>query len=134
VFRWIAFNGWMAAVTGEERDFAMIAALAVEQRMIAAYDGLMSSNEEFRALVDGFAAKWPVLSVSSVRAKFGYDAFLKYDRSALLAACATANVKMQPVAWAAESRVGSSCYASSIKCAVTFSMSRSPKRTCMIAH
>lgn len=34
VFRWMAFNGWMAAVSGEERDFAMIATMATEQRIM----------------------------------------------------------------------------------------------------
>jgi hypothetical protein len=99
VFRWMAFNAWMAAVTGEERDFAMIAALAAEPRMCAAYDQLFESNEEFRLLVEGFAGNWPVLSVSSVRGRLGYDAFRKHSRLELLAACSTAKVKMQPIAW-----------------------------------
>lgn len=36
--RWMGYNGWLAAVTGCERDYQMINALAAEARMIAAYD------------------------------------------------------------------------------------------------
>ncbi|QOG06396.1 hypothetical protein IGS74_18005 [Aureimonas sp. OT7] len=101
VFRWMAFNGWMAAVTGEERDFEMIGALAAEPRMIAAYDALMNSDVEFRQRVEEFTLHWPVLSVSSVRAKLGFGAFRRLDRAALIAACAAANVRIQPAGWAA---------------------------------
>jgi len=100
VFRWMAFNGWMAAVTGEERDFEMIDAMAAEPRMVAAYEALMNDDGEFRQRVDEFAGEWPVLSVSSVRAKLGFDAFRRLDRATLFAACAAGNIRMRPAAWA----------------------------------
>lgn len=98
---WMAFNGWMAAITGRERDAEIINALAVDHRISAEFDRLMVDNPQFGHAVEEFAAMWPVLNVRDVRAKLGFDAFRCHDRDALLAACATANVKQQPQGWAA---------------------------------
>lgn len=73
--RWMGYNGWLAAVTGCERDFQMIDAIAAEARMIAAYDHLVANDPTFKAEVDAFAALWPVRNVANVRAVLGYDAF-----------------------------------------------------------
>lgn len=97
--RWMGYNGWLAAVTGCERDYQMINAIAVEARMIAAYDRLVADDPVFKAEVDAFAALWPVLNVANVRAVLGYDAFRRYDRAALLAACDAQGVKRQPTNW-----------------------------------
>jgi hypothetical protein len=99
VFRWMGFNGWMAAVSGCERDFEMINALAAEPRMILAYDQLMAGNLDFQQAIKAFAELWPVLNVSQVRAKLGYDAFRRYDRAALIKECDIHNVKRQPATW-----------------------------------
>lgn len=101
IFRWMGFNGWMAAVTGCERDYEMINALAAEPRMIAAYDQLLVDRPDFKVDVDAFAANWPVLNVAHVRAKLGFDAFRRYDRAALLIECDAQQVKRQPVGWVA---------------------------------
>lgn len=97
--RWMGYNGWMAAVTGCERDYQMINALAAEVRMIAAYEQLAADDPVFKAEVDAFAAHWPVLNVANVRAILGYDAFRRYDRKTLLAACDARGVKRQPANW-----------------------------------
>lgn len=99
MLRWMGYNSWLAAVTGCERDYQMINALASEPRMIAAYDQLMAADQNFEGDVNAFAAHWPVLNVAHVRAKLGYDAFRRYDRAALLAACDVQGVRRQPTNW-----------------------------------
>jgi hypothetical protein len=99
MLRWMGFNGWLAAVTGCERDYEMINALVAEPRMTAAYDQLIDANADFKKEVSAFAAHWPVLNVANVRAKLGYDAFRRYDRAALIAECDAKNVKRQPADW-----------------------------------
>jgi hypothetical protein len=97
---WMAFNGWMAAVTGCERDAEMINALAADRRVNTEFDRLMGEDAEFHRAVEEFVAMWPVLNVRDVRAKLGFDAFRRHDRNALLAACVAGNVKQQPIGWA----------------------------------
>jgi len=99
ILRWMGFNGWLAAVTGCERDHQMINALAAELRMASSYERLITTNPDFRREIDAFAAHWPVLNVAHVRATLGYNAFRRYDRAALLAACEAQRVKKQPRNW-----------------------------------
>jgi hypothetical protein len=125
IFRWMGFNGWMAAVTGCERDYEMINALAAELRMIATYDQLLADRPDFKVEVDAFSAKWPVLNVAHVRAKLGFDAFRRYDRAALLVECDAQQVKRQPMdGWRALRQAGNSCCAQSIKSGATCSTAK----------
>ena len=101
IYRWMAFNGWMSAVTLGDTDREMIDAFVAEPRLIGAYDQLMTDDAVFKEAVESFAALWPVLNVRSVRAKLGYAAFHQNSRPALLALCAAENVKQQPAIWAA---------------------------------
>jgi hypothetical protein len=101
IFRWMEFNGWMAAITGCERDYEMINALAAEPRITAKYNQLLSDRPRFNHEVEAFSAQWPVLNVAHVRAKLGFDAFRRYDRAALLVECDAKQVKRQPVGWLA---------------------------------
>jgi len=103
VYRWMAFNGWMSAVTLGESDREMIDALAAAPRLVDAYDQLMAGDAAFAEAVTAFAAMWPVLNVKSVRAKLGYAAFNQHHRPALLALCAANNVRQQPQGWVAGS-------------------------------
>lgn len=129
MLRWMGFNGWLAAVTGCERDYQMINSLAVEPRMIAAYDRLIATDPDFKTEVEAFAAHWPVLNVAHVRAVLGYDAFRCQDRATLLAACDAQGVKRQPAHWMPGTMPSwSSCCARSTKSAVTCFMARSPSR------
>jgi hypothetical protein len=96
VYRWMAFNGWMSAVTLKDTDREMIDAFVAAPRLIDAFDQLMAGDPDFRQMVTEFTALWPVLNVRSVRAKLGYDAFRQHDRALLLALCAAENVKQQP--------------------------------------
>jgi len=103
VYRWMAFNGWMSAVTLGDSDREMIDALAAAPRLADAYDQLIAGDAVFAEAVTAFAAMWPVLNVKSVRAKLGYAAFNQHDRPALLALCAANNVRQQPQGWVAGS-------------------------------
>lgn len=96
---WMAFNGWMAAVTERETDADMIRDIAANKRLISAYYELMESSQTFLRLILDFAAMWPVLNVRDVRKKLGRDAFWRLEREALIAACEAANVKQQPAGW-----------------------------------
>lgn len=98
---WMAFNGWMAAVTERETDADMLRNLVGEKRLIVAYDQLMAGSPPFRRVVSDFAVMWPVLNVRDVRKKLGRDAFQRHGRDALLDACIAAGVKHQPLAWTA---------------------------------
>lgn len=96
---WMAFNGWMAAVTEQESDAEMIRDLTGNNRLAAAYAALLENSRPFQTLVSEFAAMWPVLNVSDVRKKLGRDAFWRLERDALIAACNAAGVKRQPSTW-----------------------------------
>jgi len=96
---WMTFNGWMAAVTGQETDANMIRDIAANDRLIKAYTGLLESSRAFHRLVSDFATMWPVLNVRDVRKKLGRDAFWRLERDALVAACDAATVKKQPMGW-----------------------------------
>ena len=98
---WMAFNGWMAAVTERETDADMIRAFAANARLIEAYTAIIETSRPFHRLVSDFAAMWPVLNVRNVRKKLGRDAFWRLQRDDLTAACEAANVKRQPSAWSA---------------------------------
>lgn len=101
IFRWMAFNGWMSAVTLKDTDREMIDAFVAAPRLISAFDQLMAGDPSFQPMVIEFAELWPVLSVRSVRAKLGYDAFRQHDSPTLLALCKAENVNQQPAGWAA---------------------------------
>ncbi|BDV36569.1 hypothetical protein [Methylocystis iwaonis] len=101
---WMAFNGWMAAITERETDADMIRDLSVNRRLTDAYAGLMENSRAFHRLVYDFSAMWPVLNVRDVRKKLGRDAFWRLHSDEFAAACSAANVKRQPSAWNAGDR------------------------------
>ncbi len=96
---WMAFNGWMASVTGQDTDAKMLNALASNARLTDAFESLMKGSPQFRGYVAEFSDRWPVLNVKDVRKKLGLDAFQRYSRDELIAKGAAAGVKLQPVAW-----------------------------------
>lgn len=99
IYRWMAFNGWMSAITLEDTDAAMINALVAAPRLVGAYQQLRANDAEFRQVVDEFTALWPVLNVRSARDKLGYGTFWENDRATLLQLCAAAKVRQQPTQW-----------------------------------
>lgn len=101
MYRWMAFNGWMSAVTLKDADWEMINEFVAAPRLRDAFDQLMAGDLDFRQMVTEFTDFWPVLNVRSVRAKLGFDAFHRHDRAALMALCAAENVKQQPAVWVA---------------------------------
>lgn len=96
---WMAFNGWMSCVTNAATDAAMITAMAENGRVREAYDQLVRSSAEFNRHLTRFSAMWPVINVRDARNKLGRDVFLHLSREQLLAACAEADVKLQPATW-----------------------------------
>src|ERR1700733_4292955 len=68
---WMAFNGWMAAVTERETDADMIRDISASSRLTEAYTALLQSSHPFHRLVSDFAGLWPVLNVRDVRKKLG---------------------------------------------------------------
>ncbi|PDT65000.1 hypothetical protein CO683_35200 [Bradyrhizobium ottawaense] len=84
---WMAFNGWMSAVTERETDADMIRDLSANSSLAHGYAGLMENSRAFHRLVSAFAAMWPVLNVRDVRKKLGSDAFWRLQRDELIAAC-----------------------------------------------
>lgn len=99
IYRWMAFNGWMSAITLEATDAAMVRTLAASSRLEGTYRQMLDNDRRFRQFVEDFSAFWPVLNVRDVRKKLGFDAFRQHDRAALLAACILANVKQEPKSW-----------------------------------
>ena len=101
IYRWMAFNGWMSAVTLEDTDREMIDAIASAPRLIEAFGQLLAHDPNFQRIIGEFTALWPVLNVRSVRVKLGYDAFRQHGRDALLAREDAEKVKRQPADWVA---------------------------------
>lgn len=134
IYRWMAFNGWMSAVTLEYTDREMIDALAAAPRLAAAHDEMMVTDAPYRQKVDAFAGMWPVLNVRDVRKKLGYDVFRAMDRTALMAACAAANAKQQPVdGYRALRRAGTNCCGRSTRSGATYSMVKNRRRAFVIS-
>ncbi|PAY06870.1 hypothetical protein CK489_25030 [Bradyrhizobium sp. UFLA03-84] len=96
---WMAFNGWMEAVTDEATDAAMLSALGESRRIMKAYDELLESSSQFRHQVMTFAEMWPVANVRDLRRKLGRDAFVRLSSGELLQECLAKEVKFQPVGW-----------------------------------
>jgi hypothetical protein len=96
---WMGFNGWMECVTDAASDAKMITVLANHQRLVGAYDELMTRSRGFREKVDIFAAMWPVLNVRDVRRKLGRDTFWRLSREELIEEVVRRRVKHEPVGW-----------------------------------
>lgn len=96
---WMAFNGWIEAVTGLTNDARMIDAIADNRRLIEAFEALLDERPAFQRAVMGFAADWPVINVRDARRKLGRDAFFRFDRDEFLEECRRHEVKTQPLGW-----------------------------------
>lgn len=66
IFRWMSFNGWMACVTGEDRDTEMLKVFCKDKTAIATFVRLMKSSSEFAEAVKAFAALWPIFNAADV--------------------------------------------------------------------
>ncbi len=101
LFRWMAFNGWMSAVTLGNSDAEMVRAIIADPRLESEFDRLMLADLEFSEALKAFATLWPVLNLKDVRAKIGFDVFQRFSRDEVLAGHAGVHVKRQPVGWVA---------------------------------
>jgi hypothetical protein len=99
LYLWMAFNGWMTAVTGRERDAHMIRDIAGNARMISTYESLLDTSGTLGAQVEAFADLWPVMDTRGVRRQFGPQAFQQMSRQDLLTACRSMGVKVDPQDW-----------------------------------
>jgi len=66
VFRWMSFNGWLACVTGEDRDSKMLSDFAADQTSVAMFDNLMTTSKDFKTAVVAFAKLWPIFNAADV--------------------------------------------------------------------
>lgn len=96
---WMGFNGWMECVTDAANDAEMISALTINQRVLSAYDDLMTNAPNFRNEVANFSMMWPVLNVRDVRRKLGRDAFWRFSPAELMHEVVREGVRLQPVGW-----------------------------------
>jgi len=96
---WMGFNGWMEAITGDDRDRHMINALADNRRATDAYDNLLQGSAEFHRQVRALSRLFPVLDLRDTRKKLGRDAFARLPGPALILACQRASVKQVPDGW-----------------------------------
>lgn len=103
LFRWMAFNGWMSALTLGNSDAEMVTAIIGDARLRSEFGRLMLADQEFSDAIMAFATLWPVLNLKDVRAKIGFDAFQLFSREEVLANYAGVNVKRQPAGWVAGS-------------------------------
>jgi hypothetical protein len=127
---WMAFNGWMTAVTERETDADMIRTFAANSRLIDAYNALMVTSRPLHRLVSDFPVMWPVLNVRDVRKKLGSDAFWRLQHDDLTAACQAPNVRQPPRHRPrAIRRRGNSCCAPSTRFGAICFTVRNPRRT-----
>jgi hypothetical protein len=98
IYLWMAFNGWMTAVTGRVKDNKMIADIASNTRMQAAYADLMATSEVFRDHVNDFVDLWPIFDTRAARKFFGPSQFRRMSREEVLAA-GSADVRVDPEGW-----------------------------------
>jgi hypothetical protein len=96
---WMGFNGWMECITDAPNDAEMITALADHQRLVNAYEVLMTNSAEFRTKVEAFSGMWPVMNVRDVRRKLGRDAFWRYTPEQLMEEVLQRGIKHQPVGY-----------------------------------
>ncbi|MGY4470387.1 hypothetical protein ACVWWK_006096 [Bradyrhizobium sp. LB9.1b] len=96
---WMAFNGWMEAVTEANNDAQMITSLAENRRMITAYDSLMDQHQPFRRRVVTFSERWPVVNVRDARKKLGRDVLFRLSREDFANECRLQDVRFHPAGW-----------------------------------
>lgn len=66
IYRWMSFNGWVACVTGEERDGVMLDEFTSDKPATATFDALIRDSMKFREAVTGFAKLWPIFNAAHV--------------------------------------------------------------------
>ena len=67
IYTYIAFNGWAACVTAQEKDIEMIKDLKRDQALRDCFIQWISRDGEFRAVVISFSRLWPIFSAREIR-------------------------------------------------------------------
>ena len=77
----MGFNGFLAAVTGEDKDFEMIDSIGENDEVARRFEALKSADESFNSTLEAFSSFWPVYSEKEAAKKtphlmeaFGVDA------------------------------------------------------------
>jgi hypothetical protein len=84
IFLWFAFNGWAACVTGRDRDFEIIDALAANPKMNEDFDGLLRhQNSKLNSNATILSQLLPIFDVKTLRHRVPFVPLeLGQDRSA----------------------------------------------------
>jgi len=85
VLLWMAFNGWLSAVTDRDRDSKMLADIAAHTKVRAKYDQLINDSATFRTGIEDFERLWPIFDTRAARRSIGISQFRQMDRAAVLA-------------------------------------------------
>lgn len=76
---WMSFNGWLACVSGKERDADMISVACDNLALQEEFARLMSESERFRQNVNKFSDYWPIFKASQLLQVFksqGIDPYI----------------------------------------------------------
>ncbi len=84
IFLWFAFNGWAACVTDTDKDFEIIDALAVNQKINEDFEvSLNDANSELNTNATSFSQLLPIFDVKTLRQRVPYVPYeLGQDRAA----------------------------------------------------
>lgn len=66
MFRWMSFNGWLACVTGEQRDAKMLSSFSSDNTAVTTFKHLMLTSPKFTEGVDAFVKLWPIFNAADV--------------------------------------------------------------------
>ncbi len=67
IYTYIAFNGWAACVTDQEKDIDMLRDLKQDRSLRNSFDQWLTQDAEFRAKVISFKNLWPIFSAREIR-------------------------------------------------------------------
>jgi hypothetical protein len=67
IYLWIAFNGWAACVTAQDRDSEMIRRVSNCPDLRDCFLGLLQSSRNFSITATAFANLWPIFKAQDLR-------------------------------------------------------------------
>lgn len=65
IYGWIGFNGWASCYCDEERDFALVQMMTLDDRLATNFDRLMKKGE-FSDAAHRFSSLWPIFRVADL--------------------------------------------------------------------
>jgi hypothetical protein len=67
IYTYIAFNGWAACVTAQEKDIEMLKDLKRDQALRDCFLQWIAQDSEFHDLIISFSSLWPIFSARELR-------------------------------------------------------------------